>query len=280
MANVVERLIDGVAVSQWGERRAPGVLLWPGLGATGDYFTQAAPLIPGRAVAVDPPGFGRSPPLEPLSYERLVELAASLVADCDCRAIVGHSLGADVALGVAAQPPDGLRAAVLIDGGYLDAAARAQLGVPTGASRPELIAWVSANAPSFPDWDTAVRELAAMFGCEPNPALEAYARRVLVEVDGEVRRDERHPERLADLLLAIVNQDLRARARSVAVPTLLIACAQPPATRPIREPAWREFAQASPLIEVHVAENWGHNPLLHDLDGSTALIAGWLRDHV
>ena len=153
------RLVEGVAVREWGDPAEPGILLWPGLGSTGAYFAAIAGMLPGRAVAVDPPGWGRSPPLDPYTYERLVELAGDLIVACGCRAIIGHSLGADLALGVATEPPAGLSAVVLVDGGYMDAATRAALGVPTAASRDELIAWVQANAPRFPDWDAASREL-------------------------------------------------------------------------------------------------------------------------
>ena len=41
-------------------------------------------------------------------------------------------------------------------------------------------------------------------------------------------------------------------------------------------PAWEAFAQASPLIELRVAEEWGHNPPLQDAAGTARMIAEWL----
>ena len=96
-----------------------------------------------------------------------------------------------------------------------------------------------------------------------------------VSVDGEIRESV-EPERVADLLLAVVHQDVAARARAVDVPTLLIACGQPAEQRWVKEPAWRAFAEASPLIEVHVADDWSHNPLLQSPESSTSVIADWL----
>jgi pimeloyl-ACP methyl ester carboxylesterase len=270
------RMVAGVAIREWGDPGEPGVLLWPGVGSTGAYFGAVGALLPGRAVAADPPGFGGSPPPQAYAYQSLVERAGDVVGECDCRAMLGHSLGADIALGVAAEPPAGLRAVVLVDGGYMDAATRAALGLPTTASRAELIAWLRENSPRFPDWDAAVRDLAAMLGAKPSPAIEAYVREVLAEVDGEIC-DPAPPERVADLLRAVVHHDFAALARRIAVPTLLIACVQPPESRAHKEPAWQAFASASHLIELHVAENWGHNPLLQDPEASASVIADWLH---
>jgi pimeloyl-ACP methyl ester carboxylesterase len=272
-------MVGGLAVRVWGDPAEPGIVLWPGLGSSGAYFASVAGALPGRGVAVDPPGCGRTVPLDPCTCERLVEMTRGVVEACGCRAIVGHSLGAYVAIGVAAKPPVGLRAAVLIDGGFLDADGFAELGMPTTQGRAELSAWLEANAPRFPSWDTAIRKLAIMVGTEATPALEAYVRQVFAEVDGEIRERAR-PDRMADLLLAVLEEDVHARAQRVRVPTLLIACGQPPERRATREKAWQRLAQASPLIELHVADDWGHNPILQDAEVSSSVIADWLRAHL
>jgi len=249
------------------------------LSSTGAYFSAIAGLLPGRAVAVDPPGWGRSPPLEDYTYERLVDLAGDLVGSCRCSAVIGHSLGGEIAAGVAGAPPPGLRAVVLVDGGYLDAATRAELGLPVTASRGELIAWWDKNTPRFPDWETAVQGLAALFGAEVTPSVEEAVRASFAEVDGQIR-ESATPDQVADLLLAVVHQDVAARAQAVAVPTLLIACGQPAAHRAIKERAWREVADASPLIELHVAEEWDHNPFLQSPEASALLISEWLQRYL
>jgi pimeloyl-ACP methyl ester carboxylesterase len=276
---VVERLVDRLAVREWGDRAAPGIVLWPGLGATSAYFASIAESLPGCAVAVDPPGFGRSPPLDLLTYTGLVDLATALVSSRGARAIVGHSLGAHVAAGVGCDPPAGLRAVVLIDGGFIDAAGLAELGMPASSGRAELVSWLEANTLRFTSWDAAIAGLAEMIGGERTPALEAYVRELLVEVDGEIRNPA-PPTRMADLILAVLRQDVRALARDLKVPTLLVACGKPEQHRATREPAWRAFADASPLITLHVAEQWGHNPVLQDSAAASTLIAAWLREHL
>jgi pimeloyl-ACP methyl ester carboxylesterase len=273
------RLVGGVSVREWGSPAAPGILLWPGIGSAGSYFAAVAEALPGRAVAVDPPGSGGSPPLSRVTFEGLVDAALAVIEDRACRAIVGHSLGAYVAAGVATRPPPSLSAAVLIDGGFLDADARGELGMPLGAGRDALIAWLRENSPHFPDWGTAIAELAEMVGTRPTPAFEAYVRDVFGEADGEIR--ETTPvDATADLLLAGFHGDPLDRARRLQVPTLLIACGRPPESRPIKEPAWTAFANASPLVELHVAEQWTHNPILQDPDTAGQLIADWLARHL
>lgn len=273
------RVVGGLAVREWEDSAAPGILLWPGLGSTSAYFSSIAEALPGRAVAVDPPGFGRSAPLDVCTYARLVNAAAAVAEACECRAMVGHSLGAYLAVGVAADPPAGLRATVLIDGGFLDAQGMAELGMPTNVGRAQLIGWLEAQAPRFPDWETAIGELATMIGGAPGPTVEAYARELFVELDGEIR-DPTPPDRMADLLLTVLHRDVLAAAQRIAVPTLLIACGQPTERRPIRERTWQRFADASPLIELFVAEDWGHNPCLQDPEASSSLIANWLQRHL
>lgn len=270
---------SGIVLREWGDPAAPGILLWPGLNSTGAYFSEVAGLLPGRAVAADPPGFGGSPTLDPCTYDRLVEVARVALGQRSCRAMVGHSLGAHVALGVGCDPPAGLQAIVLIDGGFLTAADFNELGMPVLSGRTELTAWMQSNKLRFPDWGTATRKLAEMVSADVTPALEAYVREVMVEVDGEVS-GAASPEQMADLLLAVLRQDVVALAGRLAVPTLLIACGEPSSTRPVRERAWRAFAAASPMVDLYVADEWGHNPVLQAPQGSSSLIADWLRARI
>ena len=190
--------------------------------------------------------------------------------------MVGHSLGAHGALGLGCDPPAGLRAIVLIDGGFLTPPDFNALGMPVLSGRTELTAWMQSNELCFPDWATATRKVAEMVSADVSPALEAYVREVMVEADGEVRR-RASPEKSADLVLAVVGQDVVALGRRLQVPTLLIACGQPPSSRPVRERAWRALVDASPMVELHVADEWGHNPVLQAPEASSSLIADWLR---
>jgi pimeloyl-ACP methyl ester carboxylesterase len=193
--------------------------------------------------------------------------------------MVGHSLGAYVAAGIACAPPKRLRAVVLIDGGFLTAQGMAELGMPVTGERAALADWLSQTAPSFPDRDGAVRELAAIVGARVTPAFETYVREATAEVDGAIR-EPTAPERIAELLRAVLGAGVPARAAQTSVPTLLDRL------RPAGRAAERSrapvaaFADASPLIELAVAEEWDHNPALSDPDACGALIGDWLHAHL
>jgi pimeloyl-ACP methyl ester carboxylesterase len=79
------------------------VLLLPGALATPPFYDDvlAEPTL-GRAsirfVATTLPGFGGTPPPEDLSIESYAGVAGKLAADFACDAVVGHSLGANVAI--------------------------------------------------------------------------------------------------------------------------------------------------------------------------------------
>jgi pimeloyl-ACP methyl ester carboxylesterase len=80
------------------------------------YFDPIAESLPGRAVAVDPPGFGRSASIGRNTRGRYADVAREVIESTGCTVMIGHSLGSYVALDVAAQPPVALRAVVMIDG--------------------------------------------------------------------------------------------------------------------------------------------------------------------
>jgi pimeloyl-ACP methyl ester carboxylesterase len=93
-------------------------------------------------------------------------------------------------------------------------------------------------------------------------------------------RSTTSPEQAADTLLACTEEDPVALARRLKVPTLLITCGQPADGRAIREKAWQAFVGESPLVELQVADDWGHNALWQAPEASSKLIADWLRDRM
>jgi pimeloyl-ACP methyl ester carboxylesterase len=274
---VVERFLGGLAIREWGDPGEPGTLLWPGLGATAAYFAPIAESLPGRVIAIDPPGFGGSSSVDPNTREAYFDVAREIIESTGCRAMIGHSLGAYVALDVAARPPAALRTVVMIDGGFLGRREFREFGMPIGEGRETLIAWLEANDSHFPDWETATTTLSGMLGVDPSPMIADYAREIYVAVGGEIRSAAGVDQR-ADLLLAILKDDAVPQATDVQVPTLLIACGQPIEHRAMRQAAWERLVESSPLVRLHVADEWGHNPVLQAPDAIGALLAYWLGE--
>jgi pimeloyl-ACP methyl ester carboxylesterase len=97
---------------QWVEVGPPDprhtVLLLPGGLCTSAFFEDlmsggALEAASVRMVAVTLPGFGGTKPLGDPSFEGWVDACADLAADLGCDAVVGHSVGANVALEMAAS---------------------------------------------------------------------------------------------------------------------------------------------------------------------------------
>ena len=82
------------------------VLLLPGALCSSIFYDDLVSELTGSAsirfVATTLPGFGRTPPLDDVSVEAYARTAGALAADLGCTAVVGHSLGANVALEMAA----------------------------------------------------------------------------------------------------------------------------------------------------------------------------------
>ncbi len=79
------------------------VLLLPGALASAVFYDDllAEPTIAQariRFVVTTLPGFGRTPALQDLSVKGYARSAGALAADLGCDAVVGHSLGANVAI--------------------------------------------------------------------------------------------------------------------------------------------------------------------------------------
>jgi pimeloyl-ACP methyl ester carboxylesterase len=82
------------------------VLLIPGALATPAFYDDllAEPTIrnaPIRFIATTLPGFGGTQPPDDVSMESYAQLASRLVSDLSCDVVVGHSLGANVAIELA-----------------------------------------------------------------------------------------------------------------------------------------------------------------------------------
>lgn len=113
-----ERDHDGWIIRESGPPDARhAVLLLPGALGTAAFFDDliAEPALDSgsiRFVATTLPGFGGTPPPDDPSVERYAGLAARLAGDLRCTAVVGHSLGANVAIEMAAT--GGFRAPLVL----------------------------------------------------------------------------------------------------------------------------------------------------------------------
>jgi pimeloyl-ACP methyl ester carboxylesterase len=118
-----------LAVREWGDSGDIPIVFWHALGPdpSGADFADVGRVLAGAGfhiLAVDGPGFGRSPllPAEGYRLESLVEGLRELVdgRGADRPVLVGHSWGGAIAVHYAAAHPDDVRALVLLDSGHID----------------------------------------------------------------------------------------------------------------------------------------------------------------
>jgi pimeloyl-ACP methyl ester carboxylesterase len=118
-----------IAVHRWGERGDIPIVFWHALGpdASGAELADIAGELADagfRVVAVDGPGFGRSPllPAERYRLASLVSILHELVdeLELDRPVVMGHSWGGAIGVRYAATHPDDVRALVLLDSGHID----------------------------------------------------------------------------------------------------------------------------------------------------------------
>jgi pimeloyl-ACP methyl ester carboxylesterase len=118
-----------LAVHHWGERGDIPIVFWHALGpeSSGAELAEVAGVLASagfHVLAVDGPGFGKSPLLSAERY-RLASLVAMLhelaeVLELDRPVVMGHSWGGAISVRYAAAHPEDVRALVLLDSGHLD----------------------------------------------------------------------------------------------------------------------------------------------------------------
>jgi pimeloyl-ACP methyl ester carboxylesterase len=221
------RLVDldsaTLAVHEWGPATGPALLFWHALGpdASAGYFAPVAERLAAaglHVVAVDGPGFGRSPLLDEDRYalDSLAELVQELVVRLELAPLVvmGHSWGGAIAVRYTAAHPENVTGLVLLDSGHID------YGDLPG---------VDADRP-VSEWVDEVRARDGLLPEARGRAMHGLTARV----------SDAWPE--------------IARHR---IPTLLVLATLPPHVDQTREHVGR-FQEAIPGAEVRWAANAGH----------------------
>lgn len=232
---------------------------WPAVAAAlPDDWSLLAVDLRGRGHSRDLPG--------PWGLARHAEDVCEVAEESGARVLVGHSMGAYVAVLAAAARPDLFDRLVLVDGGI-------PLPVPEGADPDvvlaatlgpalERLSVVYADAEAYVDFFKQHPALADHW----SPAVEEYVRYDVLPVAGGVRSralEEAVRQDGRDLLLSA--DEIDRALRSVAVPvTLLVAPAgmfgQPPGLLP--EAAVAAYADQLPSLSVETVPGTNHYTIL------------------
>ncbi|MEB2300150.1 alpha/beta hydrolase [Lysinibacillus xylanilyticus] len=175
-------------IYQWGDPQNPTVIFVHGLGSTGLAFGELAKHLPEyHIVTFDLPGHGYAKALE----EENAYFPSNLIVEIEkiinqqlgnaSHYLIGHSLGADLALHYAAKYPKQLKAIILLDGGYLSPQ---DLEVTLENELQDIEKFC--NEVNFPSWDVffeSEKEELSRWSEE----LEEASRAQVKEQDGEIR---------------------------------------------------------------------------------------------
>ena len=211
-----------------------------------------------RAVAWDMPGYGYSAPIEPYGFKGLAESCLALVEALRCEhvTLVGHGLGAMVALEVALRGPRRVERLVLCAGGPpLDEASRQ--------------AWVAPRLAAL-EGGRSMEEVADLLvpqhiGSGALPEGVQLARHAMAQVHRSVYR------RALEALPAF-DRDAATLAHMHA-PTLLVSGAQDRCTPP---EALQALAQVLPDARHLSLPGVGHWPQLEDPEGFDGALLDFL----
>ena len=233
--------------------------------ADGDHLTFAPQLetlaaAGYRAVAWDMPGYGRSAPVEPYGFKGLAQRCLLLLdaLQCDEATLVGHGLGAMLALELALRAPLRVRRLVLCAGGPpLDAAATAAWAAPRLAALDE----------GLPMTEMAARLVAADAGPAALPEGLLLARHTLGRVHGATYRRA----------LQAVASFARSAPELMRLhqPALLIAGTQDRCTPPEALQALAHVLPDARLVQLHGVGHW---PQLEDPEGFEAALLDFLSE--
>jgi pimeloyl-ACP methyl ester carboxylesterase len=272
--------LDGARlfVRGWGESSGSPLLCWHGVGLTSRAslaLNEAGPLLASghglRVLALDAPGFGKSPPSVRDGYHphALVDLVPRLLDALGLArvAFMGFSWGGDLGCHLAARHPDRLAALVVLDAGYRDPPLDPSLDYEARVVRHEQ-AWQEKCAAS---WD-AVLAAPRRRSRRWTPAIEEAARAGWKEEGGRLV-----PVVPAWIVAAVEHgmaqappSTTRPRLARSGLPVLLVASGEAAGDD------LRRFGTDVPQAEVHQAEGTGHDVLADGGPDVVCIVGEWL----
>ncbi len=250
------------------------LILWPGLGGTAEQFLRVldeAPNLDTNVLALDPPGHGRTPEANHLTWDdvrHIWQRACDWIEGQGGRTVIigGHSYGAYAALGAGRDVR--IEGYVLLDGGYLepfpsfDRAAVEEANARYLSSRqfPSWSAFLAAERAESRRWDAYA---------------EAALKSAMVESGGVIQPIVTVPtaNQVSSLLSTYHVDELPADSR----PMSLLLAGEPLDARMSREEAVNRFRARHPHTDAAFIPKSGHDVLLDNPDAVLENLVGFLR---
>jgi pimeloyl-ACP methyl ester carboxylesterase len=265
-------------VRAWGEPDARPVVYWHGVfiaPRASMAINEAGPWLADhglRVVALDAPGFGKSPALEPAGYHphALAALVPQLLdaLGVERAPFVGFSWGGDIGCHVAARHAERLSGLVILDAGYSDppfdpGQPFEQYVTENEATRAETIR---------PSWD-AVFDEARERHRRWSPAIEASVRAGRREEGGRIvpSGDPRVMAAVESGIAQAPPSTTRAGLAASGLPVLLVV------SDDAAEADLAQFAADVPQAEIHQPGGLGHDVLIDGGPEIVHFLGAWLE---
>jgi pimeloyl-ACP methyl ester carboxylesterase len=251
-----------------------------GIGTSGRYVAEIAPLLRRRVIGVDAPGFGDTPAVDPDGYAlsaylpRLVEVLDAL--GLERTAVMGHSWGGLLACHLAAAVPERLSALALLDSGPLDYAD--QPGVDPDLP---LEAWIERAGGARWQWPSRDAFLAELRedATRTTPAYEQAVLAGMVEADGSLRGPSPEVRGAVYRVLAGTRASEAWPAIDAAgIPTLLVYATEPPDRRAENEKGAERLCAAIRAAEAVPLPGAGHDLIADAGPALASIVADWLDE--
>jgi pimeloyl-ACP methyl ester carboxylesterase len=234
----------------WG-KGPPFTILLHGLGGCAHIWMRfvGAISLPGTIVAFDLPGHGDSDWFRmPYTVRDLAACTREAIQmlEINSALIVGHSLGAYVALDIAADTPDAVQGLVLVEGGTF----------PRAEANAAVLGRVDKGPRKFLSADVYVNAMARAWPLAPREAFVEVAPAMLRDVAAGVLELKNDPETSAAMEGAC-DSFLTAQARRVTCPTLVVRGRWSSVLPKAAAQRWAGLFENGSLVEVADA---GHAP--------------------
>ncbi len=268
-----------LAARAWGTATAPPVLALHGWLDNAATFDQLAPRLNGRRVlALDFPGHGYSDHRPRGTHYHFVDYVADTInaaeaLGLDRFALIGHSLGANVASFVAATIPHQITCLMLVEG--FGPFAGEPLDAPSQLlqSLREMRALADKRLPVYSDLDEAARARQQAGDFDFDCAMMLTRRGTRECAGGYTWRSDptvrvKSPQYLSEAQIV-------AYLRAIKAPTLLVRASR---GLPVRRPTIEQRYRYVPHLQIHDVEG-GHHVHLENAEPVAAVLNEFLSRH-
>jgi pimeloyl-ACP methyl ester carboxylesterase len=263
----------------WGAVDAPPVIALHGWLDNAATFDRLAPLLETwRIIALDLPGHGHSEHRPPGAHYHFLDFVADTVhavyaLELERFALVGHSLGANVASFVAATIPERVSCLTLLEGFGPFSAEPAAAPAQLAQAIREMRALAGKRLPVYTSLEEAARARLAVSDFDFDSAM-ILSRRGTRECEGgytwrsDPRLRVKSPYYLSE-------EQIVAYLRAIVAPTLLVRASR---GLPVRRPEIENRYDHVPQLKICNVEG-GHHVHLQDARPVADIVRDFLRQH-